>query len=83
MRRTTILLSLAVVVAYVAGLATVPVYLAMSARVGSAAGTEISWTPEGGWTERHVTTNPGLEPPSGAQVAGVARSDTSGETSEP
>ena len=59
------------VIAYVAGLVTVPLALRISGMRHASNGAELRWTPEGGWETRDVAAPPELNPPNGTQVAGI------------
>jgi len=78
------IVGLCMVAAYLAGVATLPLMMHLSARSTSAAGSEVRWTPERGWETRELATNPRFDPPAGAKLDGIVGSvPTPEETAEP
>lgn len=71
--KRALLVGVAIVAAYLAGVVTIPMLLNLSAD-DTSAGIEKVWTPEEGWTERSVRAPRPLAPPEDAKLAGVVGS---------
>jgi len=69
-RRTAVVV-LGMVLAYLAGVVTIPIALRVSSMRTAVGGRELRWTPEGGWESRDVPGPAPLSPPSTARLAGV------------
>ena len=72
--KRALMVGVAIVAAYLAGVATIPMLLILTADRDTSAGIEKVWTPEEGWTERSVRGPRALVPPDDAKLAGVVGS---------